>query len=62
MESKYRYWLEVTWNGHTKRLWGSDKRIELDEWAAKCGPDIAVRVIDALEEEVNDRGGHHRSK
>ena len=62
MDRKYRYWLEVTWQGHKKRLWGSDNRVELDEYAMTCGPDVEVQIIDSLEEEVNDSGGHYRPR
>lgn len=62
MDKKYRYWVEVTWMGRTKRLFGSDKRKELDEWAMGCGPEVEVQVIDILEEEVNEHGGHHRPR
>ena len=52
-EKKFRYQLEVFWNGHWAKLWGSDKRIELDEYAAQCtDPNVQFRVTDGWEEEV----------
>ena len=62
MSKKYRYWLEVTWQGHTTRLWGADKRVELDEYIMKCGPGVEARVIDSLEEEASERGTHRRPR
>ena len=60
-ENKYRYQLEAYWAGAWQRLWGSDKRLELDEYIASCkDPSVQFRVIDTWEEEVMNRGRRHK--
>ena len=60
-EKKCRYQLETYWAGAWRRLWGSDKRLELDEYVASCkDPAVQFRVIDTWEEEVMNRGRRHK--
>ena len=60
-EKKYRYQLEAYWNREWRRLWGSDKRLELDAYVAGCkDPAVRFRVIDTWEEEVMSRGRRHK--
>lgn len=60
-DKKYRYRLEVEWSGEWRKLWGSDKRIELDQYVASCrDPNLRFQVVDTLFEEVNERGRRHK--
>ncbi len=58
---EYRYWVEVTWNGRTTRIFGSDDRLILDKYVASCDRNLDIRVVDTLEEEVN-HGRRNRSR
>ena len=56
-----RWRLEVLYSDKWRKLWCSDKRIELVEYAEQCGKDIQVRIVDTLEEEM-ENGRRNRSK
>lgn len=55
-EKKYRYQLEAFWAGAWRRLWGADKRIDLDQYVAQCPDSVQFRIIDTVLEELNERG------
>ena len=62
-ERQYRYRLEVFWCGGWRKLWGTEKRLELDQYiASNKDPKVQFRVVDTWEEEVNDRGRRHKPR
>lgn len=62
-DKKYRYRLEVSWAGDWRKLWSSDKRLELDQYVASCrDPTLRFRVVDTLYEEVNEHGRRHKPR
>ena len=50
MAEKQRYQLEIMWQGKWRRLFGSEKRIELDEYRATCPDNLEIRIVDTKEE------------
>ena len=58
MSEKQRYQLEIKWQGKWRRLFGSERRIELDEYRATCPDNLEIRIVDT--EEETDHGRRHR--
>lgn len=61
-EKKCRYQLEIMWSGAWRRLWGSDKRLDLDQYVASCPANLEFRIVDTLLEEVEERGRRHKPR
>lgn len=59
MDKNGRYRLEVMYEGKWRKLWYSDNRKELAEYIELCPETEQLRIMDTLEEEVNDRGRRH---
>ena len=59
MDKKYRWTLQVYWEGGWRTLWGSESRKDLIEYTDRCPKDIEFRIVDSLEEEVKARGRRH---
>lgn len=56
-----RYRLEVEYAGKWRKLWSSDKRHELVEYAEQCGDKVKLRIVDAAEEAM-ENGRRDRPK
>ena len=47
---KPKWTLYIWWNGEWRRLWGSEKRVALVEYAEGCPEEIQLRIMDSEEE------------
>jgi len=62
MADKYRWILQLYWEGDWRELMKSDKRIDLVKYAEQCSEqseeNLDFRIVDATEE-VNPHGRRH---
>ena len=50
MDKKYRWKLQIYWDGNWRTVLESEKRIELSRYAESCPEDLQLRIIDSTEE------------
>jgi hypothetical protein len=57
-ENKYRWILQILWDGHWRTIMEHEERKVLVEYAYSCPRDLELRIIDSTEE-VKAHGGRH---
>ena len=55
MDKKYRWKLQIYWQGGWRKILESDKRSDLVDYAKTCPEHLQLRIIDTTEE-VKARG------
>ena len=56
MDKKYRWKLQIYWQGGWRTILEGDKRTELSEYMESCPDQYEMRIVDTTLEEVKPNG------